>query len=172
VLDKDDACPTVAGPVENKGCPWPDTDGDTVFDKDDDCPNTPGPVENKGCPVIAKAEQKVLNTAFSNLQFATNKDIILKSSYPSLNELAKLLQARPEFRLRLRGYTDNVGTPQYNLLLSKKRAAAVERYLEKQGVPTEQVRSEYFGRNNPVATNKTAAGRAKNRRVEMKVLFD
>jgi outer membrane protein OmpA-like peptidoglycan-associated protein len=172
VLDKDDKCPTVAGPVENQGCPWADTDGDLVLDKDDECPLTPGPVENKGCPVIAKAEQKVLNTAFSNLQFATNKDIILKPSYASLDGLAKLLIEKPEFRLRLRGYTDNVGTAQYNLLLSKKRAAAVERYLEKKGVPTDHVRSEYFGRANPIATNKTAAGRAKNRRVEMKVLFD
>ncbi|GAA4358915.1 DUF5723 family protein [Hymenobacter saemangeumensis] len=172
VLDKDDACPSIAGPVENKGCPFSDADGDTVLDKDDECPHTPGPVANKGCPVIAAAEQKVLNTAFANLQFAFNKDIILAASYPSLNELAQLLQARPEFRLRLRGYTDNVGTPQYNLTLSRKRAEAVKRYLVGKGVPAEHIRSEYFGRKNPVATNKTAAGRARNRRVEMKVLFD
>jgi outer membrane protein OmpA-like peptidoglycan-associated protein len=172
VFDKDDACPTVAGPVENKGCPWADTDGDTVLDKDDDCPLTPGPVENKGCPVIAKAEQKVLNTAFANLEFQTNKDVILRSSYPSLNELAKLLRAKPEFRLRLSGYTDNVGTPQYNLVLSRKRAEAVKRYLAKADAPAENIRTEYFGRSKPVATNKTAAGRARNRRVEMKVLFD
>ncbi|HEX8575172.1 MAG TPA: DUF5723 family protein [Flavobacterium sp.] len=50
VLDKDDKCPEVAGPIENKGCPWEDTDKDTVFDKDDSCPNVAGPVENKGCP--------------------------------------------------------------------------------------------------------------------------
>ncbi|MDO4763235.1 MAG: OmpA family protein [Flavobacteriaceae bacterium] len=50
VLDKDDACPEVAGPVENNGCPWPDTDGDGILDKDDACPNHAGPVENNGCP--------------------------------------------------------------------------------------------------------------------------
>ncbi|PWA08480.1 DUF5723 family protein [Flavobacterium laiguense] len=50
IFDKEDACPTVAGPVENKGCPWPDTDGDTVVDKDDKCPSVAGPVENGGCP--------------------------------------------------------------------------------------------------------------------------
>lgn len=50
VLDKDDTCPEVEGAVENKGCPWPDTDNDTVLDKDDDCPEEAGDVENKGCP--------------------------------------------------------------------------------------------------------------------------
>lgn len=50
LLDKDDNCPNEAGPEENNGCPWPDTDGDGVLDKDDDCPNTPGPVEHRGCP--------------------------------------------------------------------------------------------------------------------------
>jgi outer membrane protein OmpA-like peptidoglycan-associated protein len=50
VLDKDDKCPKVAGPIENKGCPWEDTDKDTVFDKDDSCPYVAGPIENKGCP--------------------------------------------------------------------------------------------------------------------------
>ncbi|MBP2616725.1 vWA domain-containing protein [Chryseobacterium jejuense] len=50
VIDKDDACPTVAGPPENKGCPWPDTDGDGVLDKDDACPTFPGMPEYNGCP--------------------------------------------------------------------------------------------------------------------------
>ncbi len=50
ILDKDDNCPNEAGPEENNGCPWPDTDGDGVLDKDDDCPNTPGLVEHRGCP--------------------------------------------------------------------------------------------------------------------------
>lgn len=50
ILDKEDSCPTVAGPVENKGCPWPDTDKDSVLDKDDKCPTVAGPVENQGCP--------------------------------------------------------------------------------------------------------------------------
>ncbi|WP_420603063.1 DUF5723 family protein [Flagellimonas sp.] len=49
-LDKDDNCPQEAGPEENIGCPWPDTDGDGILDKDDDCPNKPGSVEHNGCP--------------------------------------------------------------------------------------------------------------------------
>lgn len=50
VIDKDDACPTVAGPPENNGCPWPDTDGDGILDKDDACPTVPGLPEYNGCP--------------------------------------------------------------------------------------------------------------------------
>jgi outer membrane protein OmpA-like peptidoglycan-associated protein len=172
VFDHLDGCPTVAGPVENKGCPYPDTDGDKVLDKDDDCPRTPGPASNKGCPVLKKAELKIINTAFTNLEFETGKDVIRKKSYPSLNALAKLIAAHPNFTLRLSGHTDNVGKPAANLLLSQKRTEAVKRYLVKRGVAPEHVAAEWFGQTKPKASNKTAAGRARNRRVDMKVLFE
>lgn len=172
VLDKDDACPTEAGPADNKGCPLGDQDHDGVPDKDDACPLTPGPATNKGCPELKPAEIKVLKTAFANLEFETNKDIIRPGSLPSLHELAALLLQKPEFRLRLSGYTDNVGTPAANLLLAKRRALAVQRYLVRQGVPAGSIRAEGFGRARPVASNATAAGRARNRRVEMQVRFD
>ena len=172
VLDKDDACPTVAGPLDNKGCPFGDLDGDGVLDKDDACPQTPGPASNKGCPVLLKEEVKVLNTAFANLEFETGKAIIKATSFSSLNELAQLLKNKPVFRLRLSGHTDNQGTPAKNLLLSKQRTLAVSRYLAQQGVPATQIKSEWFGQTKPKASNKTAAGRARNRRVEMKVMFD
>ena len=172
LLDKDDKCPTVAGPAENQGCPWPDTDQDGVLDKDDLCPLTPGPASNKGCPVLKGAEQKVINRAFANLQFQTGKDIIRATSFPSLRALAALLTQHPEFRLRLSGHTDNVGKPAANLLLSEKRAKAVQRYLEAQGVPAGRITAEWFGQQKPVGTNKTALGRSKNRRVEMTVGFE
>ena len=50
IINKEDNCPEIAGPIENQGCPWPDTDKDGVLDKDDNCPNEAGPEENKGCP--------------------------------------------------------------------------------------------------------------------------
>lgn len=180
VVDSADQCPDTPGPASNNGCPEvkvetpvsADTDGDGVPDATDLCPLTPGPASNQGCPELKPEEAKVVNTAFANLEFETNKDIIRAHSLPSLHELAELLKTRPEFHLRLRGYTDNVGTAAFNLALSKKRALAVQRYLLKQGVPAKQVKSEWFGRKAPVASNKTAAGRAKNRRVEMRVLFE
>ncbi|WP_426048688.1 vWA domain-containing protein [Chryseobacterium sp. NFX27] len=71
VLDKEDACPTIAGPAENNGCPWPDTDGDGILDKDDACPTVPGMPEYNGCP---KAKRQ---TAVE----VSSESIIMESSY-------------------------------------------------------------------------------------------
>lgn len=172
VLDKDDACPDVAGPAENKGCPWPDTDKDGVVDREDDCPNTPGLKELKGCPPIKPEEQKVIEKAFANLEFATGKDIIKPVSYPSLNDLAKLLKTHSgDWTLKLSGHTDNQGTPEKNMLLSEKRSKAVKKYLVGKGVKAEKVLTEWFGQTKPIDTNDTPAGRQRNRRVEMKIIF-
>lgn len=175
VLDKDDACPDVPGPVENKGCPWPDTDKDGIFDKDDACPTKAGVKEYKGCPPpppIKAAEQKIIERAFQSLEFATAKDIIKPKSFPSLNDLAKLLkQHAEEWTLKLSGHTDNQGSPDKNMLLSEKRANAVKRYLVTKGAKADKILTEWFGQTAPIADNATPAGRQKNRRVEMKILF-
>ena len=172
MLDKDDACPHTPGPAANKGCPIGDMDGDGVPDKKDACPRTPGPASNKGCPVLQKEEAKVLSTAFANLEFETGKAVIKQSSFASLTDLARLLKDKSAYHMRLSGYTDNQGKPAKNLLLSKQRTLAVSRYLAQQGVPATQIKSQWFGQTKPKAGNKTAAGRARNRRVEMKVAFD
>ncbi|MBS1634281.1 MAG: OmpA family protein [Bacteroidetes bacterium] len=175
VLDKDDACPEVAGAVENKGCPWPDTDGDGVIDREDDCPSTPGLKELKGCPpapVLKAEEQKILEKAFSSLEFATGKDIIKKVSFPSLNELAGLMkQHASDWTLKLSGHTDNQGDAAKNMLLSEKRAKAVKKYLVSKGVKADLIITEWFGQTMPIDSNDTEAGRQRNRRVEMKVMF-
>ncbi|MES2387136.1 MAG: DUF5723 family protein [Bacteroidota bacterium] len=201
LLDNDDKCPSVAGPMENEGCPWADADGDGVFDnvdkcpltpgsainngcpfgdtdgdgvKDnkDNCPLTPGPVSNNGCPELKAAEVQVLKTAFANLEFETGKNIIAKSSYPSLGQLAELLKAKPTFKLKISGHTDNIGSPKVNMALSKARAQAVKAHLAANGVDEKRLKAEWFGSTKPKATNKTPAGRKLNRRVEMKVIFD
>jgi outer membrane protein OmpA-like peptidoglycan-associated protein len=175
VLDKDDGCPDVKGPVENKGCPYPDTDKDGVFDKDDACPTTPGLVELKGCPPpppMKEAELRILEKAFESLEFATGKDIIKPVSFPSLKDLAKLMKEHKlDWKLKLSGHTDNQGDAAKNMLLSEKRSKAVKAYLVKNGVPAENITAEWFGSTQPIADNNTAAGRQKNRRVEMKVNF-
>lgn len=171
--DGTDHCPTQPGPVSNQGCPLPDADGDTVPDKEDECPLTPGPVENRGCPLLEQTQRQVLDTAFANLEFEFRKAVIRRKSYPSLNALAALLTENPAFRLRLAGHTDQVGTAAFNLELSRQRAQAVRTYLLRQGVlPAERIVVEGYGATVPLASNKTAAGRARNRRVEMTVLFD
>jgi len=172
VLDKDDACPDIPGPAENKGCPWPDTDKDGVADREDDCPNTPGLKELRGCPPIKAEEQKVIEKAFANLEFATGKDIIKKTSYPSLNDLAKLLKTHAgDWTLKLSGHTDNQGTPEKNMLLSEKRAKAVKKYLVAKGAKGDKIIAEWFGQTKPIDTNDNEKGRQRNRRVEMKIIF-
>jgi outer membrane protein OmpA-like peptidoglycan-associated protein len=172
LLDKDDDCPNLAGPKANKGCPYKDSDADGLLDKDDDCPNTPGPKTNKGCPVIEQAVIEVLKTAFDNLEFESGKDIIFESSKPSLNELAAVLKKKTTWNLEIAGHTDNVGDDNGNLVLSKKRAEALKAYLISQGVEEARLLTLYFGETKPIATNDTPEGRQKNRRVEMKIVFE
>lgn len=176
LLDKDDKCPYIAGPKENEGCPYTDTDGDGILDKDDDCPATPGvasaePGKN-GCPEIEKEVQEILNTAFENLEFETGKDVIKLESIPSLTELAEVLLKRPEWKLQIAGHTDNVGDDQKNLILSKKRAESVKRFMESKGIDASRLSVLYFGETQPIGDNSTAEGRQKNRRVEMTIIFN
>lgn len=159
-----------------------DSDGDGVPDLFDKCPNTPQgtQVDGSGCPlkvtntiikqerVITKEDEATVNAAVKNLEFDFNKATIREHSKPSLDKLADVLKAK-NFNLKLSGYTDNVGSQTYNLKLSKDRAEAVKDYLISQGVNESQIVAEGFGKDNPIASNATEAGRAMNRRVEFKL---
>lgn len=172
IANIDDACPEVAGPKENKGCPWPDTDGDGVLDKDDKCPDVAGTVANNGCPEIKEEVKKIINVAFKNLQFETAKSVILKTSIPSLDQLAKVMNDDKDLKLKVSGHTDNVGVESVNLKLSQSRADAVKDYLSKKGVEGSRILTEGFGSTKPIADNKNKEGRDKNRRVEMVVGYE
>jgi outer membrane protein OmpA-like peptidoglycan-associated protein len=134
-----------------------------------------GLVELKGClpaPVLKVEEQKILEKAFASLEFASGKDIIKKTSLPSLTELAGLMkQHADEWTLKLSGHTDNQGDSLKNTLLSEKRAKAVKKFLVSNGVATDKITAEWFGPNKPIEDNGTELGRQKNRRVEMKVEY-
>lgn len=172
VLDKEDACVDVVGALENKGCPWPDSDNDGVLDKEDKCPTVAGVKENAGCPIVSKVEEKIIEQAFEHLEFATGKEIIKSSSFPTLDALAKIMQSHEkDWSLRLSGHTDNQGTPEKNLLLSQKRAESVMKYLVKKGEKSDKIIVEFFGSTKPIADNSTELGRQQNRRVEMKIIF-
>ncbi|MCX8111798.1 MAG: OmpA family protein [Bacteroidia bacterium] len=172
IPDAEDRCPDQPGPAENKGCPFADQDRDGVLDKDDDCPFTPGTPANRGCPEIPKEQKRILDMAFRNLEFETAKAIIRPRSLPYLDTLAMLLIDNPTYKLKISGHTDNQGTLEYNMKLSKARAEAVRNYLVSQGVSADRFIVEYFGPLRPIASNATPQGRARNRRVEMKVVFD
>ena len=170
VADKDDKCPTVAGPKENAGCPWPDTDGDGVLDKDDKCPTVKGTVANQGCPEVSEEVMKTLNNYGKVILFDSGKSTFQKGTYTVLQSITSILNEYPYSKFMVEGHTDSDGSNQLNQALSENRAAAVKNYLIENGISTDRLRSTGFGETKPIATNKTAKGKAMNRRVEISLI--
>ena len=171
INDEEDKCPDVPGVARYQGCPIPDTDKDGVNDEEDKCPNLPGVKENQGCPVIKEEIKKKIELAAKNIYFATGSAKLLAKSNKGLNEVVKILNDDPGMKLVIDGHTDNTGKPDKNQVLSENRAAAVKNYLVSKGVDENRLTSVGHGQDQPIADNKTAAGRAKNRRVEMKLNY-
>ena len=167
VFDGPDKCPdTPEGvAVDADGCPL-DTDKDGVPDYRDKCPNTlPGiKVNKRGCPLRRKEDLDYLK---KGIQFEFDSAKLLKSSYPTLDDIIALLEKIPEVKLEVQGHTDIVGTEDYNQKLSEDRAHSVTDYFESKGIAGERLRAIGFGTRVPVADNVTDEGRAKNRRVEL-----
>ncbi len=178
IIDPEDACPDEPGvrtdDPKTNGCPAPkDTDGDGILDPVDACPEVPGPAnedpKKHGCPVarVEKGQIRILE----QVQFAYNSDRILKASDYILEAVQKVLSDNPQIRLiEVQGHTDNKGGDQYNLNLSKRRAASVMKWLTAKGIDKKRMKSQGFGKKNPIDTNDTEDGRANNRRVEFHIL--
>jgi OOP family OmpA-OmpF porin len=130
------------------------------------CPNVPPGVrvDQYGCPVQGAT------IVLEGVRFETNSAVLTGDSQPVLNDVAEGLSKHPRIKVELQGYTDSTGSDKYNLNLSDKRANSVREYLISQNVHPEQLISKGYGKADPVASNATPAGRAKNRRVVMKVL--
>lgn len=169
VVDKNDGCPKVAGPVENKGCPWPDTDGDGVLDKDDNCVNISGTVSNNGCPEITQVEVAKLEELFKTVYFKTGDDQFKKETPAKLDEAAEIMIKYPTAKFSIEGHTDSIGSKTRNQELSDARANGVKNYLVGKGVSSSNLTAKGFGEDIPVASNNNRAGRAQNRRVEVKL---
>lgn len=153
-----------------------DKDKDGVSDHFDKCPDTPEgtQVDGSGCPlkitstttrVVTEEDRRVVDEAIRNLEFDFGKATIRSTSYASLNRVADLLKSK-NFSLKLSGHTDNVGSNASNLKLSKNRAESVKSYLVSQGANPSRIEATGYGESQPIASNKTNAGRQKNRRVE------
>ncbi len=173
INDEEDSCPKEPGVARRKGCPVPDTDKDGLNDEEDGCPNEAGPTSNKGCPlpkVTQVAKDKVEINA-KNILFATGSAVLLQKSYKSLDEVVALLKedANAELKLSIEGHTDNTGSAAANKSLSQRRANSVLTYLAKKGIDKARLTATGYGQEQPIADNKTAAGRAANRRVELKL---
>lgn len=168
VPDYQDQCPNTAAGVQvnPKGCPRVvDSDGDGVPDDQDLCPNTPpgARVLTNGCGVGQSAILQGVNFAFDSAQLtSTARDI--------LRRVAQTLKDSPGFNVLIAGHTDSVGSEAYNMALSRRRAQSVRDFLVSLGVDPSRLSTRGYGESRPIATNETEAGRATNRRVELRVV--
>lgn len=176
VVDAEDACPDTPGvktddPATN-GCPL-DRDGDGILDADDACPDVKG-IANKdpakhGCPLVEVTKTEVV--IHEKVEFDLNKATIKPVSDPLLDEVARVLQEHSELaRIEVQGHTDSTGAHGYNMLLSNRRAAAVQAALVQRGIAAARLTPRGYGPTVPIADNRTEEGRQKNRRVQFKIL--
>ncbi len=165
VSDDEDRCPdtprgTLVGP---DGCPL-DSDRDGVPDARDECPGTRAGVrvDFRGCEIVDVIELPGVN-------FQTNSNILTPDSVGTLDGAVSTLRRYPELRVECAGHTDSRGAADYNQGLSQRRAEAVCDYLTSQGIASNRLSERGYGESEPIADNETAAGRAANRRVELRV---
>ena len=163
--------------VNPNGCPT-DADQDGVCDGLDQCPDTQANVrvDAKGCPVqVSVRETEMMETGMIRLQdinFDTGKARIKPDSYQVLDDVGQILGRWPQLRIEIGGHTDSRGSDARNQQLSEARAKAVRDYLTNKfpELDAEQFTVVGYGERQPISTNTTTLGRAKNRRVEFKVL--
>ncbi len=170
VADKNDKCPQVVGPSANGGCPWPDTDGDGVLDKDDKCIDVKGTVANNGCPEITEEQVSQLNAYAKTILFNSGKATFKQETFAVLQSITAILKQYPSSKFSIEGHTDSDGKDAANQKLSEERAGAVKNYLIENGIDASRLSSAGFGESKPIDTNKTAKGKANNRRVEVKLV--
>ncbi|MFM7200490.1 MAG: OmpA family protein [Myxococcota bacterium] len=178
ILDSLDKCPNEPEDKDafedDDGCPDEDNDKDGIKDLADKCPNEPevinGVEDEDGCPdegtqlVFIKDDKLVI---LFPVHFEYNKVTIRADSETLLNQVAMTIKANDFIKkIRIEGHTDWDGDDNFNLKLSQGRAESVRDYLIKQGVDANRLEAQGFGETRPIASNKTNAGKEKNRRVE------
>lgn len=169
----------VKSQIERLYADFADEDGDGVPNRFDKCPDTPKgvQVDGSGCPLpevkapiiqqiyVTEEDKRIVAEAIKNLEFDLGKATIRPSSFESLNKVAILLIEK-NFSLKLAGHTDNTGSAEVNMRLSKNRAEAVKSYLVSKGANPSRIEAVGYGHTQPIVSNNTEEGRQKNRRVE------
>ena len=165
VVDSIDQCPSSAEneQVDETGCNK-DADGDGVLDEADQCPDTV-----KGASINA-AGCAIFETKIEGINFKTGSADLTDSSKVILDQAAEALLKSAAVRIEIQAHTDNQGKEAKNLLLSETRAKSVSDYLESKGISGDRMEAKGYGETQPFVSNKTPEGRAKNRRVEFRVL--
>ena len=166
VADVRDDCPgTRPGiMVNSSGCPA-DSDLDGVTDDIDQCPGTVAGVriDSLGCEIREVIELR-------GVYFENDSDVLIPGAERVLAQAAATLLANPDLKVEIAGHTDNTGDAGRNIHLSLRRAFAVRSFLIESGVNPDNLTARGYGESSPVASNTTEAGRAENRRVELRVL--
>ncbi|MCB9683041.1 MAG: OmpA family protein [Alphaproteobacteria bacterium] len=176
VHDLDDNCPNQPGARDNRGCPTSDLDGDGIADLNDACPDKPetrnGYLDDDGCPDEATAATVKVKVDRQRLKldqairFTGTTAELQTGSYALLDEVARVIKDLPDVRVRVEGHTDATGDESADMALSRRRAEVVFDYLVAKGVPSDRLTVEGYGGTRPIDTNRTAAGRENNRRIE------
>jgi len=178
IVDTRDKCPnSPAGVrVDSTGCQFIveveiDSDSDGVLDRYDNCPETEQGirVDSKGCPFVTQEIVQKFSGVLEGVNFHTNSDRLTGEAKSILNGVAQELLEYPDVNIVIVGHTDNVGRADHNKALSLARAKSVARYLASRGVDRNRMKYAGKGEEEPVASNATSYGRAKNRRVEIVV---
>ena len=125
--------------------------------------------ERKARGALADIEKRIARGDLPKIQFDFDKADITPESFPTLNLINEVLSQSEHLKLLILAHTDSVGTEEYNLDLSERRAKAVKEFLVKKGLPPPTIRYRGYGFAKPLADNSTEDGRAKNRRVEFRV---
>lgn len=170
VADEEDKCPEVAGLRSLEGCP--DTDKDGLADSEDKCPELAGSLSTGGCPEVSAEIKEALAFVTEAVQFETGSNKLKVSSMEKLDELVAILEAHPYYHLEIAGHTDSQGNDANNLRLSQRRAEACFDYLQSKGIAPQRMKHEGLGETRPIASNETAEGRKKNRRVAFELYVE
>ena len=178
ILDTLDKCPNQAedkdGFQDEDGCPDPDNDGDGIPDTLDKCPNQPETFnkykDDDGCPDEVPPEVKKFTGVIEGINFKTASAEILPGSFVLLDRAVKVLADFPDVNMEISGHTDSRGKPDYNRDLSQRRADSVKMYFTSRGIANSRLQSVGYGPTRPIADNKSANGRATNRRTEFRLI--
>ena len=168
IPDDEDKCPDVPGLKKFDGCP--DKDGDGIPDNEDQCPEIFGTVQNHGCP--DKIVKVLSDNSIPGVNFDINKSNVKPQYFAELDDFANQIKSCAHPKIHIVGHTDSTGNDAINDPLSIRRAKAVEQYLINKGIDPSIITIDGKGSHQPIATNKTKEGRAKNRRVEIEATFN